>query len=177
MCPETCWSNFRLFIGLLEASSIVIVSVLGQTSSHCCKCCFNILQVHQVSFSSFPPFRPFKVHPRFDLWSKAHARWYCCCQRCVATLITKMLPCPQTCLLTLGVGHCHINLVCLIFLSTYCSFLLLICIKEMISTKSVITSEIVFLKKRQFTEGCRCLLRAWKYDYTQQFAFHNKQNI
>lgn len=31
MCPETCWSNFRLFIGLLEASSIVIISVCPQT--------------------------------------------------------------------------------------------------------------------------------------------------
>lgn len=99
-----CWSNFRLFIGLLEASSIATVCVCPNkkkrphASSHCCKCCSNILQVHQVSFSSFPPFCPFKVHPRTGLWN-THVDIFGARDdlRCVASLETAMLPCPKTC--------------------------------------------------------------------------------
>lgn len=113
VCPETCWSNFRLFIGLLEASSIIIVFVFKRAFSHCCKCCSNILQVYQVSFSCFPPFCPFRVHPHLDLWNKDHTRWCYCCQRlfqmCRLSLKQQCCHVHKHTRLILGFGRCYIT--------------------------------------------------------------------
>lgn len=53
MCPETCWSNFRLFIGLLEASSssVFVLSLLQMLLP-------TFFRFIRFLSHRFPPFHP-----------------------------------------------------------------------------------------------------------------------